>query len=176
MVKLQFKALTQKKYRIAIFLIILSILIPVFLFMAYVIANQIIDLKRFQLVAILGFLGILSFFILGFIINKTLSKNYELNFNEHELTIVSEKNERINYSEIDSISIHNNSDYSKIILTKIDGTEFKLFVGMANLLRNHNILESENLLDSVLEKHFEKETNHQGTIKIIKFKRKNSAN
>lgn len=176
MITLQFKALTQKKYRIAIFLIVLSILIPVFLFMVYVVANHIINLKRFQLVAILGFLGILSFFILGFIVNKTLSKKFELNFNENELTIASEKIVKINYSEIESILIHNNSDYSNINLHKMDGTDFKLFVGMANLLRNKNILEPASQLDDILEKHFEKEITHRKGIEIIKFKRRNSAN
>jgi len=176
MVILNFKALTQKKYRLVIFLIILAILIPAILFMVYVVTNQIIHLKRFQLVGILGLPGMLSFFILGFVVNKTLGKNFALHFNEKDLTIAAEKMESINYTDIESISIYNNSDYSKIIFQKMDGTNYKLFVGMANLLSNKNILEPATLLDDVLKKYFDKEVTHRKTMEIINFTRKHLTN
>lgn len=70
------------------------------------------------LISILGVLGISSFFILALIVSKTLAKKYELTFKEIELIIKSDKTEVINYSEINFIRIHNNTDYSKIIIYK----------------------------------------------------------
>lgn len=170
MVELEFKALNQREYRIAIVLIVLAILIPALLFMIFVVLNNLNKIPRSFLIGILGILGIISFFILALIVNKTLGKKYELTFNETELFIKSNKTEVINYYEINSIRIHNNTDYSKIVIHKKDGSDFKLFVGMANLLNNKDILEPASILDSALEKKFRKEVTKRKGIDIIIYK------
>ena len=93
MVELEFKALNQREYRIAIVLIVLAILIPALLFMIFVVLNNLNKIPRSFLIGILGILGIISFFILALIVNKTLGKKYELTFNETELLIKSNKTE-----------------------------------------------------------------------------------
>lgn len=170
MVKLSFKALTQKEYRIAIILIVLAILIPALLFMIFVVINNFNKIPRGFLVVILGVLGIISFFILALIVSKTLGKKYELTFSETELVIKSDKTETINYFEINAIRIHNNTDYSKIIIHKKDESDFKLFVGMANLLNNKDILEPANILDTALEKKFSKKITKRKGIDVIIYK------
>jgi len=170
MITLRFKALTKKEYKIAIVMIVLAILIPVLLFMSFVIINNLNKISRSFLVVILGVLGIISFFILALIVSKTLGKKYELTFKETELVIKSDKTEVINYSEINSIRIHNNTDYSKIVIHKKDESDFKLFVGMANLLNNKNILEPANILDTALEKKFRKHITKRKDIDVIIYK------
>lgn len=96
MITLRFKALTKKEYKIAIVMIVLAILIPVLLFMSFVIINNLNKIPRSFLVVILGVLGISSFFILALIVSKTLGKKYELTFKETELVIKSDKTEVIN--------------------------------------------------------------------------------
>lgn len=140
--------------------------------MFIVISNNIINLKRFQVILIMGCLGIISFLLLSIFIQKVLSKNYELFFSQNDLLIKSKNEEIISYSDMKSIVIYNNSDYSNIIIDKKNGNRIKFFVGMANLLKNKDILQPKNILDSVLKNNFDSEVKNIKGIEIILYKKR----
>ena len=125
MIKLKFKALTLRNYRISIILIILSILIPVSIFMFIVISNNILDLKLYHIIFIMGFFGFLSFLFFGVFTYKFLSRDFEMIFNQNNLLIISGRSECHNYADINTITIHNNTEYSKIIIHRSDGKKLK---------------------------------------------------
>ncbi|ULT25565.1 hypothetical protein KUH03_00685 [Sphingobacterium sp. E70] len=77
---LTFRALSSKRYQIAIGLILMAILIPVAAFMGFVMHNNITDLNRGQIIGIMGGLGIVSFVCVAFIFSKFLAKNISWHF------------------------------------------------------------------------------------------------
>ena len=175
MINLKFNALTIKYYRISILLIILAISIPASIFMFIVISNNIVNLKRHHIVLIMGFFGFISFLCFGIFTQKILSRKFELIFNQSDLLIISKSTETISYADIKTITIHNNTEYAKIIVEKTDGKKIKLFIGMANVLNSKSILEPANLLNAVLNNNFENDITNIKGIDIIKYKNKRNA-
>ncbi len=147
--QIQFRALNQPNYRLAIVMIILATIVPAVIFMAIVIHYNITNLSRGEVVSCLAVGGIISFLIVAFIFSKFLAEQFTMTFHTDYIEVQSSKtNDTFDFAHLESFQIWNNSDYSKLIIRH--GHQLvKYHVGFANLIKTIPILAAEDTLDIV---------------------------
>ncbi|WP_223583183.1 hypothetical protein [Sphingobacterium sp. GVS05A] len=148
---LTFRALSSKRYQIAIGLILIAILIPVAAFMGFVMHNNITDLNRGQIIGIMGGLGILSFACVAFIFSKFLAKKYIMAFYSDRIVVQGDGVRQFDLDKIASFDIWNDSDYAKLVISYQEKL-VKYHVGFANLIYGKPILENRDKLDAIFTK------------------------
>lgn len=174
---LDIKALTRTRCCIVIIFIISLLLISVgaVLIFSIKLYESGIYLSRRELIFICIIAGILVF-ICSACLSKFISKKFIILFEESQISIFDGKNKKIiSYSEILSVFIINNTDYSRIKFVLSDNNSYVFYVGLCYMLqaKKQVILQNSSQLD-VFFKNFEKEAGGKRGSNSIVYLRKNS--